>query len=45
MLETVAVPNEVEPSKKVTLPVALAPLTDGATVAVNVTAEPNVAGF
>lgn len=45
LLETAAVPNEVEPSRKVTLPVALAPLTEGATVAVNVTAEPNGAGF
>ena len=43
--ETVALPNEVEPSKKVTLPVALVPLTDGVTVAVNVTTEPNFAGF
>lgn len=45
LLETVADPSDVAPSKNVTLPVALPPLIDGNTVAVNVTVDPYATGF
>jgi hypothetical protein len=45
LFERKAVPTELDPSKNVTVPVARVPLTEGTTVAVNVTVWPNEAGF
>jgi len=45
LLERFAAPSELVPSKKVTVPLARSPLTEGATLAVNVTVWPNDAGF
>ncbi len=44
LLETVTVPKDVVPSRKVTVPVGVPP-ADGCTVTVKVTDWPNVAGF